>query len=282
MNNKYNSTDFWYTFINSLHNEGLSFGKGELEMDVETQEKLLDYLKEKIEEGVTNGETALPPGLHDYISRFPKDMLSKLRTLAESSLETDPNNAAAAILLAIVVYGESDSEYELHVEKAMMLAPKDPCLNLHLLRARHTSSGQAHGEERVLTALENLFKWAKQQDDSPRYQEVKSCYKMHGITPYSVYRTLKFGQWKHVQIPPLPYERGRKSLYENPALYISSEDRSISIGLSVPEQIKKCRALISEEQAAFQKELGQESDDQQDLGKATSDKGSGFIFLRTL
>lgn len=271
MNNKYDSADFWYTFTNSLHNEGLSFGKGELEMDVETQEKLLGYLKEKIEEGVKNGETALPPGLHDYISRFPKDMLSKLRTLAESSLETDPNNTAAAILLAIVVYGESDSEYESHVEKAMMLAPKDPCMNLHLLRARHTPSGRAHGEERVLTALENLFKWAKQQDDSPRYQEVKSCYKIHNITPYSVYKMLKFGQWKHVQIPRSPYEQGRKSLYDNPALYISSEGRSISIGLSVPEQIQKCRALIFEAQAAFQKELGQESDDQQDLGKATSD-----------
>ena len=72
-------------------------------------------------------------------------------------------------------------------------------------------------------------------------------------------------------MPDTPYERVRKSLNENPTLYISSEGPSISIGLSVPEQIKKCSALMSEEQAAFQKELGQESDDQQDLVDATSD-----------
>ena len=271
MIDKYDSTDFWYTYLKSLKNLGQLGGSEELEMDSNVQEKLLAYIKTKIEENISEEETALPPGLHDYISRFPKDMLSKLRTLAESSLETGPNNGAAVILLAIVVYGESDSEYESHVEKAMMLAPKDPCMNLHLLRARYTPSGHAHGEERVLTALENLFKWAKQQDDSPRYQEVKSCYKKDGITPYSVYKMLKFAQWKHVRIPYSPYERVRKSLYENPALYISSEGPSISIGLSVPEQIMKCRALMPEEQAAFQKELGQESDDQQDLGKATSE-----------
>ena len=83
---KYDSADFWYTYLNSLENYGL-VGRGGMEMNEETQEKLLAYLKTKIEAGVSDGQTALPPGLHDYFWRFPKEMLPRLRTLAESVLE---------------------------------------------------------------------------------------------------------------------------------------------------------------------------------------------------
>ena len=107
-------------------------------MDSNVQEKLLAYIKTKIEENISEGETALPPGLHDYFWGFPKEVLPKLRSLADSFLKTEPENGAAAVILAIVACVEGDSEYESHVEKAMMLAPKDPCMNLHLLRARHT------------------------------------------------------------------------------------------------------------------------------------------------
>ncbi len=48
MIDKYDSTDFWYTFLNSLYNFGLS-GIGESEIDEEMQEKLLSYFKMKIE-----------------------------------------------------------------------------------------------------------------------------------------------------------------------------------------------------------------------------------------
>ena len=102
MNNTYNSTDFWYTFINSLYNEGLSYGKGELEMDDELQDKFLTYLREKIEDGITDGETALPPGLHNYFWRFPPEMLPKTRELTDSVFKSDPKNAVAALLRTLV------------------------------------------------------------------------------------------------------------------------------------------------------------------------------------
>ena len=106
MRDKYDSTDFWYTFLNSQYNFGLSAGRGKLEMDAEMQEKLLAYFKEKIEEGVTDGETALPPTLSDYFWRFPKEMLTKIRSLAGNFLDTDPDDPAAVSLMTYVTYTE--------------------------------------------------------------------------------------------------------------------------------------------------------------------------------
>ncbi len=41
MRDKYDSTDFWYKFLNSLNNFGLASGRGKLEMDEEMQDKVL-------------------------------------------------------------------------------------------------------------------------------------------------------------------------------------------------------------------------------------------------
>ncbi len=122
---KYNSTDFWYTFLNSLYNFGLASGRGKLEMDEDMQEKFLTYLQTKIEEGVTDGQTALPPGLHDYYWRFPKELLPKLRALAKGFLETAPENAAANIILANIAWTERDSEYQTHIDIAVQLVPRE-------------------------------------------------------------------------------------------------------------------------------------------------------------
>ena len=47
MTTKDNSTDFWYALLDSLYNYGLA--RGELkEIDGETQEKLLAYLKQRL------------------------------------------------------------------------------------------------------------------------------------------------------------------------------------------------------------------------------------------
>ncbi len=254
MMDKYDSTDFWYTFINSLHNEGLSAGKGELEMDAGMQDKLLAYLKTKIEEGVTNGETALPPSLLDYLWRFPQGMLPKLQSLAESFLDTDPDNGPTSVLLATVAYTEMGFNEALpFVEKALTLLPKDTGLNLLLIkeyRRKNGSYGHITGKFEIFTALENIFEWAKRQDNSARYHEVRNFYRRHRVTPYSVYTSLKTFDKR--------YWEKREG------------DRIMGIGEG-KGTIGKCRDLISEEQAAFNKVMVEESDDPNIFGKEISE-----------
>ena len=257
MIDKYDSTDFWYTFLNSLYNFGLS-GIGESEIDEEMQEKLLSYFKMKIEEGVSDGVTALPPGLHDYFWRFPEEMLPKLRALAEGFLATDPENAAATIILAIVACAENDSEYQSHIETVMRLVPKDPCMNLIVIneyRKSHDFFGNIEWREKVLIALENLYAWAKEEGETVNYQDAKFAYWRHGITPYTVYKHLKNDLKFH------------KELFENSAHFMGSTGKIEKYnGL-----VKKCIDLILKEQAAFQKKMDQESENQQNLVDATSD-----------
>lgn len=259
MRDKYDSTDFWYTFINSLPDQGLSAGKGELEMDEETREKLLVYLKEKIEEGVTNEETALPPGLNNYFWRFPEEMLPRLRRLTGGFLKSDPDNRVASIIQTLVDDADWNSERPSLVDfvnsivgRTMVLMPKDPCLNLAVIdeyRSSHGFFGHFEKQEIILTALENLYTWAKQQDDTARYQEARDFYWQGKITPYAVY--------KHLKDRLMDFKKN----LQNP-------ERSESCRNQIEEckvLIKKCRNLVPEEQAAFQKNPVQESDEQQKL-----------------
>ncbi len=260
MRDKYDSTDFWYKFLNSLNNFGLASGRGKLEMDEEMQDKVLDYLKAKIEEGLTDGQTSLPPGLHDYFWRFPEKMLPKLRTLSESLLESDKDNAAATIILTIVAGEERDPNYESYRENMGRLVPKDPGVNLIIINEFHRNNGSLIGKkdgmETFLTALENLYEWAKHEGETDRYQDVKSAY-------YGIGRS-----------PGTPYGRAKKKLLElkkepeNPAL---KKERNNQIE-DCKEQIKRCIYLFQEEHVAFQKELLQESDEHQNIGDPTSDK----------
>ena len=265
MTAKNNSADFWYPFLDSLYNAGLA-GDELKEIDAETQEKLVAYFKTKIEEGVSDGQTALPPGLHDYFWRFSEEMLPKLKTLAESILETDPDNDAATAFLAMVTAACRDSEYQLFLEKARELAPKDPCVNLFFIneyRTKHGFFGRVSEQEKVLIALENLYEWARQQGDTPYYRDAKSAYRQHRITPYTIYQRIK------------TFKAG----YETP-------DRIEQFGTLIEEcntLITRCRALIPEEQAAFQKELVQESADTCDLGdEMTKDPNFWNTYLDSL
>ena len=252
MSAEHNSTDFWYTFLNTLYNHGLS--RGELkEIDEETQEKLLTYLKTKIEEGVSDGQTALPPGFHDYYWRFSEEMQPKLRMLAEGVLETDPDNGGASIILAIAAARDMNYDKSLpYVEKALTLVPKDPCINLLVIdkyRQYHGFSGHIYEQEKVLMALEHLFEWAKRQDDTLHYRDARYAYQRHRITPYAVYQRLK----------------AFKAQYGTP-------DRIEQFGTLIEEcntLIKRCRALLPETQAAFQKESLQESANACDLDNET-------------
>ncbi|MDE0087968.1 MAG: redoxin domain-containing protein [Candidatus Poribacteria bacterium] len=270
MTDKYNSTDFWYTFINSLYNEGLSAGKGELEMDDETQEKLLVYLKEKIEVGLTNGETALPPGIHNYFWRFPEEILPKIQTLADGFLKTDSDNSAASMILTLVERADWESQRPSLLDINMESIPNDPCMNLAIIdeyRSSHGYFGDFEKQGIILKVLENLYSWGKQQDNNDRYQEARSFYWGHRITPYTVY--------KHLKDKLMDFKEG----LENP-------ERSKWCRNQIEEcnaLIKKCRDLSPEEQAAFQKNSVQESDEQQKL-LDTSSKNTDFweAYLDTL
>lgn len=270
MREKYDSTDFWYTFINSLYNEGLSAGKGELEMDEETQEKLLDYLKEKIEEGVTNGETALPPGLHNYFWRFTEEILPKIQTLVEGFLKTDSDNSAASLILTLVERADWESQRPSLLDINIESIPNDPCMNLAIIdeyRSSHGYFGDFDKQGIILKVLENLYTWAAQQEDTARYQEARSFYRGHKITSYTVY--------KHLKDKLMDFKEG----LENPERLEWCRNQIEKCNAL----IKKCRDLSPEEQAAFQNNSVQESDEQQKL-LDTPSKNTDFweAYLDTL
>lgn len=258
MREEYVSTEFWYTFINSLYNQGLSSESGISEIDEETQEKLLAYFKEKIEEGIINSETTLPPGLHNYLWRLPKKMLPKARELTDRFLQSDSKNAAAALLRTIVEVSDWDAKNDPHIDDTFSLIPNDPGMNLVVIndfRLSHYFSVDIEKQEKVLISLENLYLWGIEQDDTDRYQEAKSFYHQHRITPYIVYKTLK------------DKLRDLKNRLEN-----STDTKTISEAINQCNSlIKKCRDLVPLENAAFRKKLGQQSEDQQDLIDPQSD-----------
>ena len=255
MNNTYNSTDFWYTFINSLYNEGLS---GELEMDDELQDKFLTYLREKIEEGITDGETTLPPGLHNYFWRFPLEILPKTRELIDSVLKSDPKNGVATLLHTLVEISDWEAKNDPHIDESMRPIPNDPCMNLVVIdqyRMYHLFGDDIEREVKIIGVLENFYAWAKRQDDSARYQEARSFYRQHRVTPYTVYRQLK-DQLRKLK------ERLEDS--DIPAESNPDVER-------YKELIKKCRDLVNKENAAFRKDFSQKSAEEQNLVDATSD-----------
>ncbi|MDE0637046.1 MAG: TlpA disulfide reductase family protein [Candidatus Poribacteria bacterium] len=256
MSNKYDSTDFWYTFVNSLYNFGLSSKSGISEIDEEMQEKLLAYFRTKIEEGVVDGVTALPPGVHNYFWRLPKEMLPKLRSLAEGYLETDPNNGAAALFRTMVELSDWDAKSEPYIDEAAALLPNDPCMNLVVIN-EFRMRGRPDIDEivKVLSILENLYKWAMQQDNTARYQEARSFYIQHRITPYTVYKHLRDAL------------QGLKQRAKETA---SLEEKMPQIE-KYKSLIQECRDLVDTENAAFRKNFGQQSEEQQDLADAVAD-----------
>lgn len=258
MNNTYKSTDFWYTLINSLYNGGLSYGRGELEMDDELQDKFLIYLREKIEDGITDSETTLPPGLHDYFWRFPLEMLPKTRALIDSVLKSDPKNTVAALLHTLVEISDWEAKNDPHIDESRRPIPNDPCMNLVVIdqyRMYHFFGHDIEREEKIIGVLENFYAWAKRQDDSARYQEARSFYRGHRVTPYTVYRQLKD-----------KLRRLKERLEDSDIPEESNPDVE-----RYKELIKKCRDLVPKENAAFRKDLSQKSAEEQDLVDATSD-----------
>ncbi len=167
---KDNSVDVWDAFLNTLENRGYASVDWEVASDV--QEKLIEYFKAKIDEGVSDGKTSLPPDLIDYIYRFPKEMRWALRVHAEGVLESDPDNGAAAKFLAIETLQVFDVIAPLRrkrplVEKAMVLLPKD----VEICFFAFTKYGFCEDEE-VLKSLERIFERLQETSQETQYRWV--------------------------------------------------------------------------------------------------------------
>ena len=150
--------DVWDVFSNLHHND-----RGKLETYwasvPEFQEALTVYLKAKIDAGVVNGETSLPPNLlwYEFVGSFPKALREDLYEHAQGVLESSPDNGAAAKLAAIVLAGTPydiphDGFWDV-VEKAMVLLPND--VEVCYLAFEKTGFDYLH--EEAVTALERLF-----------------------------------------------------------------------------------------------------------------------------
>lgn len=173
---KENSVDVWDAFLDTLENRGLSNVEWEITSDV--QEKLVAYFKAKIDAGVIDGETRLPPDLiwNEYVWRLPEAMCQQLQEHAENALETDPDNGAAAKFLAIALAGWSydipPDEYWTFSEKATLLLPND--LSLCYLAFVKSGIDPLYFDKAVI-ALEGLLEWHREGEESTLYQWLFRC-----------------------------------------------------------------------------------------------------------
>ena len=125
----------------------------------EFQAALAVYLKTKIDAGVVNGKTSLPPNLvwYEFIWSFPETLREDLYAHAQAVLESNPDNGAAAKFAAIVLAGipwdlPRDGFWDV-VEKAMVLLPND----VEVCYLAFEKAGFDYLHEEAVTALERLF-----------------------------------------------------------------------------------------------------------------------------
>ena len=164
---KQDSVDVWDLFMNLHHNDS-----GKLETYwasvPEFQTALSVYLKTKIDAGVVNGETSLPPNLvwYEFVWSFPEALRKDLYAHAQGVLESNPDNGAAAKFVAIVLAGTPwdtprDGFWDV-VQKAMVLLPND--VEVCYLAFEKAGFGDLH--EKAVTALERLFE-RHQEHETP-------------------------------------------------------------------------------------------------------------------
>ena len=208
---KQDSVDVWDVFTNLHHND-----RGKLETYwtsvPEFQTALSAYLKAKIDAGVVNGETSLPPNLvwYEFVWNFPEALRKDLYVHAESALESDPNNGAAAKFVAIVLAG---TPYDIPrdgfwnvVEKAMLLLPND----VEVCYLAFEKASLDYLQEEAVTALERLFErhqehrtptatspsqWDLQENGKPALSQwvYRFCYDYEYVTarPNDFYQRLE-------------------------------------------------------------------------------------------
>lgn len=164
---KENSVNVWNDYLNTLENRG--YASVDWEVASDDQEKLIEYFKAKIDEGVSDGKTSLPPDLIDYIYRFPKEMRWMLRVYAEGALESDPYNGAAAKYLAIETLKVLNVTIPFNqkrplLEKAIEQLSKD----VEICFFAFMQYGSYEEDENALQSLERMFE--RLQDASQKIQ----------------------------------------------------------------------------------------------------------------
>lgn len=264
--------DVWDAFLGTLNHLGLSDPHWEIEAKV--QEKLIIYFKAKIDVGVSDGLTALPPLLPRYVHRFPEEMLQELRSYAKSVLETDPNNGAAAKFLAIEAFREVDTQKPIKkyplLEKAMVLVPNDVEICFFAFAMCTRLGNQMN--EKALVSLERLFERLRETSYPIPYRWVQNLYSLdwNSATPSEVYERIDandplIGRWKAVlnQIPTI-FER---EWVQKPDSYIFYIVAYIHETLGNDEA---SRAVFKRVQPVFEKRLEENPNDSAALGALAS------------
>ena len=266
------SVDVWDAFLNTLEKRGLTNPHWEIELAV--QEKLIAYFKAKIDTGVSHGRTSLPPDLPNYVHRFPKEMLQKLRSHAEDVLESDPNNGAAAKFLAIEAFGEVDAQkpvgkYPL-LEKAMVLVPNDTEICFFAYATCTRIGNQMN--EKALTSLERLFDRLRGTSYPIPYRWVLRLYGANEnlTTPSLVYKQMDSNdplieRWKAVlnEIPSI-FEREWAQKPDSHVFYIVAHVHETLGDHAAAE------AVFKKVQPVFEKRLEKNPNDGAALGALAS------------
>jgi len=264
--------DVWDAFLGTLNHLGLSDPHWEIEAKV--QEKLIIYFKAKIDVGVSDGLTSLPPLLPRYVHRFPEEMLQELRSYAKSVLETDPNNGAAAKFLAIEAFREVDTQKPIKkyplLEKAMVLVPNDVEICFFAFAMCTRLGNQMN--EKALVSLERLFERLRETSYPIPYRWVQNLYSLdwNSATPSEVYERIDanhplIGRWKAVlnEIPTI-FER---EWVQKPDSYIFYIVAYIHETLGNDEA---SRAVFKRVQPVFEKRLEENPNDSAALGALAS------------
>ncbi len=72
MFNKFNSTDFWYTFLNSLDNLGLTIKSGISEIDKKMQKNSLPISKKKLMKELPTGKPHSPQACQTIVGVYQR------------------------------------------------------------------------------------------------------------------------------------------------------------------------------------------------------------------
>ena len=194
---KENSADVWNDFL--LKSRRDASGKREVAQDV--QEKVIIYIKAKIDAGVSNGKTLLPSDLMEYIYRFSGEMRQELREYAENVLDKAPENGAAAKFLAIETLQKLDGELipiePKHplLEKAMVLAPNDVEICFFAFEEYGCEQflfEMEDYEDETLVSIERLFERIRGSDAQTQSRWVQMLYDYSEVwtSPSDIYKGL--------------------------------------------------------------------------------------------
>ncbi len=155
---KSDTGEVWDVFSDLHHNDRSKLQTYWASMP-EFQAALAVYFKARIDAGVVNGETSLPPNLvwYEFIWSFSEALREDLYKHARGVLESNPDNGAAAkfaaIVLAEIPWAPARDGFWDVVEKAMVLLPND----VEVCYLAFEKAGFDYLHEEAVTALERLF-----------------------------------------------------------------------------------------------------------------------------